>query len=468
MKVIKPFRPKAPHREIAILLDKDTILLEDGTEWPYSKTPQGTKIFAPKKLIDQIWNEDKLGEVLKYDGSMIKWRIKCPDRFKSRISWPNDPQEVNVVNARSFPSKPELALSAYSDWRDWVEEYGGNITGTMSSTSWSLFKRTIPGEEWETPYRGIESISHPIGGRLLPCKRMWSTFQGEFLQYDLYSAYSRKLSELAFGGIGSCWREFPITTNFDRLIEKGFCVYIEATVYLREGVLGPLPIRRRNYSPRPTTNLSYPSNGKIEGTWTYEEIRSAERAGARIRTKRAFVHVATGRRFFHQDWFSIISEGRRNLHGYSRGLAKQTGNALWGRYAMRIRPAKTVWRVNGKREWIKHPTRTFKRNQCMELADQLCGKIRSDLYEFAISAGDLLLQGNTDGAWINNYGEWRPPNDDWQIKRRAERIDIIDDATYRYWPEGARNPTYIVPGIASDYTEQYFDKHWEKHFASIN
>lgn len=467
MRVEKSQSIVPPHRDIAILLDKKTILLEDGTEWPYEKTPVGTKVFALKKTIDDIWNKQKLGEVLKYDGTIIKWRMKCPARFKSKISWPNDSLEVNVINSRGVPAKIEWLLEGYVNWRDWVEEYGGNIIGTMSSTSWSLFKASLQEDTWETPYKGVPGIEFPIGGRLLPCKSLRSTFSGDYIQWDLYSAYTKRLSSLAFGGIGSSWREVRTTTNFDRLVEKGYCVYIEARVKFpreRKYNLGPLPIRRTEYHPRPTSNIQYPSEGIIEGIWTYEEIRDADRFGANITFRRAFVHFPTGRKYFHEDWYRIIQEGRTNLPGFARGLVKQTGNALWGRYAMRIRPSKTVWRdSDGKRRWIVHPVKTIKRSQCMELADQLCGKIRSNLFGFAISANDCLIQGNTDGAWVSNEREWRPPSDDWRIKRRAIKLDVLDDATYRYWEDGKEKPTYVVPGVATDFTESYFNRQWNKY-----
>jgi len=467
MRVTKPQSVVIPHREVAVLLDKDTILLEDGTEWPYDKTPQETKVFAPKKLIDHIWNVEKLGEVLKYDGTMIKWRKKCPERFKSKMSWPNHPQEVNVVSARSYPDNPEKAVISYAYWRDWVEENGGNIIGTMSSTSWSIFKASLEDDVWETPYERVKEIDHPIGGRLLPCKSLWTTFQGDYIQWDLYSAYSRRLANLAFGGIGSSWKEVNLKANFDNMIERGMLVYIKATVDFgnARSTLGPLPLRREKYHPRPTTNINYPTDGIIEGIWTYEEIRDAEKIGARIKPQQAIVHFATGRKYFHEDWYRVIQEGRDNFFGFTRGLVKQTGNALWGRYAMRLRPAKTVWRENGTRVWIKHPTRTLKRNQCMELADQLCGKIRSDLFEFAVSTNNRLIQGNTDGAWVEYEEGWLPPTDDWRIKRRAIKLDIIDDATYRYWQDGESEATYIVPGVNTDFTESYFNRQWEKHFA---
>lgn len=466
MKVSKSTRVVPPHRDVAILIDKDTILTEDGEEWPYDLPPAGTKIYAPNHLVHNIFYKQKIGEVLKYDGEIIKWRKKCPPRYKSLATWANDPSEVSVVGSRSFPEDPFKALESYVDWRDWVESYGGNIVGTMSSTSWSLFKTTLEDESWYTPYEGVPGIDHPIGGRLLPCKSLWTTFEGNLIQWDLYSAYTRRLAGLAFGGNGSKWKESRTTTNFDGLVEKGFCVYIEASVRFGKArnFLGPLPKRRTKYHPRPIANIGYPTEGTIEGIWTYEEIRDADRIGAAVSIRRTFVHYATGKRYHHHDWYNIISEGRTNLRGFARSLAKQTGNSLWGRYAMRIRPAKTVFRSNdGKRQWVQHPTRTLKRNQCMELADQLCGKIRSDLYGFAVSADNDLLQGNTDGAWVRYKEGWLPPSDDWRIKKRATRLDIIDDATYRYWEEGERTPTYIVPGINTDFVESHFDRAWEKH-----
>ena len=457
---------KAPiHLEIGILLDENTVLTEHG-ECSYDRILSDTKIYASKKIIDEIWQKKKIGEVLKYDGEISKWRKRTPDGWK-HTTWKNHKSEVSVSSSRSFPEEPNVALEAYSDWRDWIESYGGSIAGTYSSASWSLFKTTIRDGVWETPFNGVPGIGHPLGGRLLPCKKERAAFEGDIIQWDLYAAYSRRLGSLQFGGVGSRWIEVNKWINFDRMVERGICVYIEAEITLNESrTLGPLPIRRKEYHPRPISNLSFPISGTIHGIWTYEECRAAIESGAIIKFKRGYYHHATGRKYHHDDWYRIIQEGRENLNGYARTLAKQTGNSLWGRYAMRIRPSKTVWREGNKRVWVKHPVRTLKRNQCMELADQLCGKIRSDLYRFAISANDCLIQGNTDGAWIEYERGWLPPNDDWRIKHRTNRIEILDDATYRYWADGEKDPTYVVPGISSEWTEKVFDRRWNEYAAA--
>lgn len=457
-----------PHRDVAILLDENTILTEFG-EMAYDRTLSETKIYASRKLIGEIFFKKKVGEILKYNGEIIKWRKKCPPHYKHHSVWHfSNPKEVHVNNSRNFPEDPIKALEAYIEYRDWVESYGGNIVGTVSATSWSLFKTTLSGGIWETPYNSVPGIEHPIGGRVLPCKSKWTSFQGEFINWDLNSAYSRRLSELAFGGKGSRWIETRKRVNFDKFVSEGKCVYIEADINLESTLLGPLPKRRARYNPRTNGFVEFPNQGSITGIWTYEEVRAAIHSGASIsRLHRTYIHAPTGQEYFFKDWHRIIQEGRDNLDGFARGLAKQTGNALWGRFAMQHKAARTCWRENGKRVAYKHPIRTLKRNQCMELADQLCGKIRSDLYEFARSADNLLLQGNTDGAWIIDDKKWRPPNDDWRIKNRANEIDIIDDITYRYRREGEADFTYIVPGVGIEWTEKHFDGMWENREARV-
>ncbi len=455
---------KEIHRDVAVLLDKDTILLEDGTEMPYDCVFDNTKIFAPSSLAKDLWTKIKIGEIQSFDNRIIKWRKKCPDHYKVRTSWPGNSLEVSFFNSRSYPENPSVAVEQFANWRDWVEENGGNIKGTLSNTSASLFRATLPKEGYETPFEKIKGIDSPLGGRLLPCKSLYTTFSGDYIQWDLYSAYSKQLSRLRFGGIGSRWIQTKNSHNFDNLVDKGYLIYIEATVKIPDIKLGPIPIRRDRKFPNPMWDwLNFPTNDTIKGIWSYEEIRQADAIGCKIKISRIFYHEATGRKYWHEDWYNIIESGKKNLQGFAKSLAKQTGNSLWGRYAMRPRPSRTKWRdENGKRHSEVRNIRISKGNQCMELADQLCGKIRASLFELAISAGNNLIQGNTDGAWLKYDGRWNPPNHDWRVKHRATRIDVIDDRTYRYWEPGEKDPEYIAPGIDLDFSVRIFNKIWNE------
>lgn len=460
---MKPNKRASSHTEVAWLLDQDTILLEDGTEMPYEHTFDGTRIFTSGRTAKKLWNVEKVGETLWFDKSIRKWRKKCPAHYKTRNSWPGSSLEVTTIDSRSCPDNPKEAIEGLAQCRDWIEENGGNLKGSFSSASVSLFKASLKGQEYETPYIGIEEITNPMGGRLLPCKSLYTSFIGNLVQYDLHSAYSRTLGNLQFGGPGSCWIETNRISKFDLMAEQGKVIFIEAEVRIPEMRLGPLPERReRNAKNLMWDWLSFPVNTTIRGIWTYQEIRQAEIAGCKIKVIRAIYHQATGRKYWHEDWYNIILSGR-NLSGFAKSLAKQIGNSLWGRYAMRPRPSRTKWRdENGKRHTEIRDVRVFKATQCMELADALCGNIRASLFEFAVSAGNLLLQGNTDGGWTIYDGTWRPPSDDWRNKKRATRLDIIDDRTYRYWEPGSRDAEIVAPGIDIDFQDRMFNSIWNE------
>jgi len=459
---IKPNKSN-PHRDVAILLDKDTILLEDGTEMPYDCTFDDTKIFASQSVVRNIWNEG-VGEIQSFDRRITKWRKKCPDHYKKRTWWPGTSLEVTVSDSKSFPINPKEAVEAYAYWRDWVEENGGNIKGSMSNTSLTLFKASLHGHTYETPYDTIEKIGSPLGGRLLPCKSLFTSFVGDFVQWDKYSAYTTELSRMSFGGIGSRWKEKDISQTCDTLVEKGYLIYVEAEVKIPDIELGPLPIRRDRKVATPMWDyLSFPRDTTLKGIWTYEEIRQADLVGCKIKIHRIIYHVATGKKYWHEDWYHVIISGRESLQGFAKSLAKQTGNSLWGRYAMRSRPSRTKWRDdNGNRQSEISNLGISKSRQCMELADQLCGKIRAALFELAISAGNNLIQGNTDGAWVKYESGWNPPDNDWRNKQRSSRIDIVDDRTYRYWEPGEENPVYITPGVDMDHQEKTFNRWWDR------
>jgi len=461
---VEKVRKNHKHCEVGLLIDKDTILLEDGIENKYVANFENTKLFSRPELIKTLWYKEKVGEILKFGGEIRKWRLECPKHFKSKQSWPGHSSEVTVLNNKSCPKNDKDLLEGLVHYRDWIEENGGSIMGTISNTSLSVFKASLQ-RDYDTPFEGI-GITHPIGGRLLPCKSLHTSYKGNFVQWDLISAYSQGLGELRFGGTDSSWRETKnLNWNFDSMVEKGWVIYIEAEVTIPEMRLGPLPERRKTKSIRPLWSvLSFPTKEKIKGVWTYEEIRQADLAGCKIKIIRTIVHHATGEMYWHKNWYHIMKQGKQTLPGFAASLAKETGNSLWGRYAMREKASATVWRTDGGRRIKEERSFTITPgHKCLELADQLGGKIRAKLFRFAIRADNLLLQGNVDSGWIEYESSWKPPSDDWRIKKRANRIDILDDATYRYWNPGEEAPVYITPGIPSIFAEKTFVDIWERY-----
>jgi hypothetical protein len=446
---------------MATLLDSEKILHEDGKEYLLENVPPQTRIWAHwNNTVEHIWKHEKIGEYLTYDFMPSRWRKSCnySDHY-----WPSigNEQDVYISNSNGFPEDKEKALSAYMDWRDWVEEYGGSAYGTIAAASKSIWRATLT-ENFESPYRGIRAVPFPLGGRLVPCKETHSVFTGEFIQWDLSSAYARKLGGLQFGGKGSRWVELKDDSSADYLTENGYLIYIQAMVWVPRMRFGPLPLRRHTYSPFSRTPIQYRTNWQCHGTWTHEEVKQARAVGCTVRVEKIWMHIPTGKRLYFQEWWNAIQDGREHLDGFAKSIAKQTGNSLWGQFAMRKRTRKIRWRTEeGRRESRVITPRLSKLPQSPELADQLAGKIRAELFELMTSAGELLMQGNIDGAWVEYRDGWLPP-EGWRIKHRTPLLQFIDESNYRFWNEDDQDWQYVMAGVPKDMQPLLFEGWWKK------
>jgi hypothetical protein len=443
---------------MAILLDENTILHEDGKKYPLDKTPKDTRIWSAwnDQMID-IWKNKKIGELLVYAEDPIRWRktITNNDHYWGTTA---NGQDVYLLKTNSFPDKPEEALHAFVEWRNWIEEYGAKASGTVASVSWSIWKATLS-KSFVSPTDWPKAVKFPIGGRLVPCREENSCFMGDFVQWDMQAAYAKRLGSILFGGDKSKWIEVNDRSHYAEMAAKGIPVYVVARVWVPRMKYGPLPQRRQKYSPFSHMPINYWTNKQIYGTWTFQEIEQAELVGCSVTIERVWVH-AGGEASFRK-WWEIIEEGRDNLIGFSKYLAKSTGNSLWGQFAFREKPRKVRWYEEGKRHHRIILPRLADRPKSPELSDQLSGQIRADLYRFLVTAEDELLQANTDGAWVIETAGFKPP-DIWRVKKRAHVMQFIDASTYRYWQPGETEPSYVMAGVPFDVQTKAFDSVWRK------
>lgn len=455
---MKPYLTKPKHTFMAILLDENRILHEDGKVYPLEKTPKDTRIWSAwNELMLDIWKHKKIGELLVYAEDPIRWRktVTGNDHYWGTTA---NGQDVYLLKTNNFPEDPEEALLAFVEWRNWIEEYGGKASGTVASVSWSIWKATLT-KDFVSPTDWPKAIKFPIGGRLVPCREENSCYVGNFVQWDMQAAYSRRLGGMKFGGEKSKWVEVKERSHYAEMAKKGVPVYVVAKVWVPKMKFGPLPQRRQNYSPFSYRPINYFVGKQLYGTWTYQEIEQAELAGCTIKIERVWVHA--GGEFSFQQWLNVIEEGRNNLHGFARYLAKATGNSLWGQFAFREKKRKVRWFEDGKRFHRIIMPRVGNRPKSPELADNLSGQIRADLYSFIVSAGDSLLQANTDGAWLEERNGFVPA-DGWRVKKRATMMEFIDASAYRYWEEGNSDPTYVMAGVPFDVQESSFNSVWRK------
>jgi hypothetical protein len=449
---------------MATLLDENKILHEDGNEYLISDVPPQTRIWSHwENTVWKIWKDKGIGEVLIYDQDPVRWRRNS--NYKDH-SWPSvgNNTDVYILKNNLFPKDKIDALQSLIQWRDWIEDYGGSAFGTVASCSWSLWRATFK-EDFYSPTEWPTHIKFPIGGRLIPCKEINSAWVGEFIQWDLQAAYARELSKVRYGGRGSKWVEVKQTADYKAMSERGIPIYVRAKVWIPRMKLGPLPQRRIKYNPFSRVPIAYRTNVQLYGTWTLEEIEQAREVGCGINIESVYAHVATGKELHFQSWWKAIEDGREHLEGFAKSLAKSTGNSLWGQFALREKGRKIRWiDDDGKRKHRVIEARMTNRPGSPELSDQLTGKIRAKLYSLAVSAGDDLMQGNTDGAWVSHREGWLPP-DGWRIKKRARVIEFIDESNYRYWETDKGKPTYVMPGIPMDWQERYFTADWNQLIA---
>lgn len=443
---------------MAILLDENTILHEDGKTYPIEKTPKDTRIWSAwnEQMMD-IWKHKKIGELLVYAEDPIRWRktVSNEDHYWGTTA---NGQDVYLLKTTAFPEKHEEALQAFIDFRNWVEEYGGKASGTVASISWSIWKASLV-KDFVSPTNWPKAIKFPIGGRLVPCKEENSCFIGNFVQWDMQAAYAKRLGNIKFGGNKAKWIEVKEKSHYAEMAKKGVPVYVVAKVWVPRMVHGPLPQRRQSYSPFSYSPIHYWTNRQIYGTWTYQEIEQAELAGCTIKVERVWVHAGGELNF--QNWWTIIEEGRESLVGFAKYLAKATGNSLWGQFAFREKRRKVRWYEDGKRYHRIIMPRIGNRPKSPELSDQLSGQIRADLYAFLMTAEDDILQANTDGAWVIEK-EGFHPTEIWRVKKRAHVMEFIDASAYRYWEPGNIDPTYVMAGVPFDVQQKSFDSVWRK------
>lgn len=459
--IVKKLSKKPEHTFMATLLDEDTILHEDGREYRLEDVPPRTRIWSHwENTVSDIWRKKGIGEVLIYDQDPVRWR---KDSNYEDHRWPSigNNQDVYLLKSQAYPEDKENALKAFIQWRDWIEDYGGNAFGTVASISWSIWRSTFS-EDFYSPTKWPTSVKFPIGGRLIPCKELNSAWVGDFIQWDMQAAYATELSRIRYGGKGSKWVEVKGNCDFKAMSDNGIPVYIVAMVWVPKMRLGPLPRRRTAYNPFSRVPIYYGTNCRIRGTWTMEEIQEAIEVGCTVKIERIWVHMATGKGLHFAQWWKAIEDGREHLDGFAKSLAKSTGNSLWGQFALREKPRKIRWiGDDGKRKHRVIEARMMNRPSSPELSDQLTGKIRAKLYSLAISAGDDLMQANTDGAWVSHQNGWLPP-DGWRIKKRASLIEFIDESNYRFWEPESNTPSYCMAGVPVGWHETYFEKEWNK------
>lgn len=447
--MIKPYKYRRPPRKLAWLLDNETVLLENGRPGHLTRAlARNVQVWATSEMLRQI--------TLAGYGSAVLWRNLV-------IGWSPDREANNwPVRGLGMPTPDDAHEIVYGlkRWRSWLQAYGAAPQSSLGGTGLSLVKATLK-EPLYTNAGDCPPIYYTMGGRQVTPADAPLHYKVPLTHSDIRAAYAQTLGGMRYGG---WWGREKWTPRLQSYLEKrdDTPVYIRAKVeipdladtfpQLQEDDRGPL-IRRPRKQPDLTKMLFwgipelYPSGRTLQGVWTLQELQSAEAAGCRIRrVLDVWVMRTTFKPF--APWLEAVWDGR-SMKGFSGQLAKATGNATWGQFA--IAKGRRLIRTSTSKRLA--PLRGGNPSQrAFDLAETICGRVRAKLYHGMLFAGPQLVTAHTDGLWSEG-----DPIPNWRHVADADEMRINNAQGYATrTKEGAWD--YVVAGMLDAPT--FFEFQW--------
>lgn len=452
--IVQPYAQRPTAARVALLTEGAGFLLEGGRIVPSDALPAG---FQPWAGLERVNTLLKAGV-----GSALCWRGQ-PIRYSPAGSESEAGHTVRVLGV-PFPDDDDDAVYGLERWRGWLASEGAAPQGSLGSTSMSLLRASLRRTLWTgVPASSVPPIRFTIGGRqeLGPAGAP-AEYTGRLRHYDLRAAYAVTLGRLEYGG-----RWYTLDAGAARLAERldaaGRMVFVHARVRLDGDVLGPL-VRRPRSEPRAVLGYfpEYPRAGAVQGVWTYPEVRAASDNGADVRIDGGWFHAnGDPDPYPFLPWWRRVEAGR-SLGGFAGLLAKATGNALWGQFCISSGGRKQLLYYHKGRRHIVDVRIAGTRKPAHDLSEYLTGKVRAELYRFAVAAGDRLCCCHTDGGWIDAGDGWTYP-EPWRQKERASRLRVLDPQVLAYTDAGGVE-RYVVSGWPQDAAGERFETDWRERY----
>jgi hypothetical protein len=153
------------------------------------------------------------------------------------------------------------------------------------------------------------------------------------------------------------------------------------------------------------------------------------------------------------------------MPGLAGLLAKTTGNALWGRFAMSVETngVRTIRSADGKGRLVARPFPfTGGLPGSHDLAETVSGRIRAKLGDAIELAGADLLSAHTDGIWAHDVARLGEL-DEWRQKQSARELWLLDPQTLRYRPTRGGVQT-VYAGVPAGMADEAFDEEWARKY----
>lgn len=453
--IVEPYKQHPSPPVMALLTPEGRAVSEHGELLDLDDWPLDHRLWASYETVYGLVRRGE-GEALCWNHEEIRWRH---ERFEE--GWKRRPSDANVIKLPFDHLGVEAALKAFAQWRDWLGMYGASPTGTSGSAAWSLLRARLE-RKLVTSTGQRPPLLQTTGGRQALGPSGQGRFSGRLELHDLPAAYASTLASLRYGGT---WLEADGTAGrqLERYAGSDTPCFVRARVRVPELGYGPLVRRPRrrthSYMESALLGSTYPTATTVQGVWTWEEIAAAEQCGAVVeKLLGGWIHRSGWYPF--APWWDAIQEGRA-MPGLAGQLAKVTGNALWGRFAMdpRVAGTRTIRSRNGKLVARPLPSRAFPW-PAHDLAETVSGRVRAKLYLAMMAAGSNLVSAHTDGLWVQGEIEL----DEWRLKQEARRLELLSPQNLRYWPRPPRRsePWTVYAGVPSSEADAAFEAAWAK------
>jgi hypothetical protein len=464
---IDPYRRRHPRKTVVFVDGDGAYITEHGDRLDPLAVPENHRCFCTWETARRLTIEGR-GEALLWKGEHIRWNpVQRPDATE----WVPSRSDAYVIRVPMYEST-ETNLSELARWRDWLHEYGAQ-PGTPGGASMGLLKGTLRKSLWCSVGWDGKRIRQSAGGRIANGPGGPGTFDGDLFHYDLQAAYANGIGTLRYGGR---WFHEPNADPYwlEVLQRQGVPIFVHASVYVpKRASYGPLPchsvpsrLRRHRHHPliremMRSTGNAYPVGRRIQGWWALEEIQAAQAVGATIKVLSVWKHSAPKESPFRH-WLAAVNLGRE-MQGLAGSLAKVTGNALWGQFALdpSIRGKRTIRRyLPGRKrpQVVKLAGHPFQL-PAIDLAEIVAGRIRARLLLAMLECGNRLVCAHTDGLWAFRGAKL---SSEWRVKATAHRVDLLTPQKLRYFPQ-RKPPVTVYSGVPLEQGAAAFDRDWSRH-----
>lgn len=434
---------------------RDFALLTPGQRSLYVETKWGKQLFQGSRDVTNALH--KLSDFTCYvaaglerlktttsarDWVMTTWRGKG-------VTMTHVASGVKVTSLRGTLEGSDDPFKDLNECLAWLRQYG-IPPASISSMSWKLLRASLNDTVTVVADPDVTSRAF-FGGRqeILEPK----TYK-DMKALDLKAAYPYAM---AARPVALSLRKVDNSTTIDPN-QAGMA---EARVFVPSNLnFPPLPIRLSEQA----IQFQW---GKMEGVWTWVELRAAMDLGCDVEIVNNYAPGRTADLF--GTWWQMAQEGR-DLPGEANRLAKAIANSTWGQFAMRPdRQTEVAWADDRGEEPFETPKIGGRRDTkyAIHVAAEVTGRVRAQtLLEGIYGTGADPAHIDTDGIIVPlsaampknsgvDFGQWR-------VKETMTTLEVKAPQFYRFRrPQELEGWHYVAAGMNPELARKTFEKHPE-------